>query len=70
MQTQKFHVPGISCQHCVNAVAKEVSALSGVEQVDVVLDSKTVTVAHADTVSREAIVEAIKDAGYDEVESI
>jgi copper ion binding protein len=70
MQTQKFHVPGISCQHCVNAVTKEVSALGGVEKVDVVLDSKTVTVAHADTVSREAIVDAIKDAGYDEVENV
>lgn len=67
MTTEKFHVPGISCNHCVNAVTKEVSALSGVQKVDVVLDTKIVTVAHNDQVTPEAIIAAIKEAGYEEV---
>lgn len=67
MTTEKFLVPGVSCQHCVNAVNKEVSALSGVQKVDVNLDTKVVTVEHGDQVAAAAIIAAIQEAGYDEV---
>ena len=33
MTTERFQVPGISCQHCVNAITKEVSAVPGVQKV-------------------------------------
>jgi copper ion binding protein len=65
--TERFQVPGVSCQHCVNAITKEVSALLGVQRVQVALDTKTVTVEHADQVATEAIIAAINEAGYDEV---
>ena len=67
MTTERFSVPEVSCQHCVNAITKEVSAIPGVQQVQVALDSKTVTVAHNEQVSTAAIVAAINEAGYDEV---
>ena len=67
MTIERFQVPEISCQHCVNAITKEVSALSGVEQVQVDLTEKLVTVAHGDQITTEAIVAAINEAGYDEV---
>jgi copper ion binding protein len=67
MTIERFQVPGISCQHCVNAITKEVSALSGVEQVQVDLTEKLVTVTHGDQITTEAIVAAINEAGYDEV---
>ena len=67
MTTEQFQVPGVSCQHCVNAITKEVSALPGVQRVQVALDTKTVTVEHADQVATEAIIAAINEAGYDEV---
>ena len=67
MTTEQFQVPGVSCQHCVNAITKEVSAIPGVQQVQVALDSKTVTVEHGEQVSTAAIVAAINEAGYDEV---
>lgn len=70
MTTEQFQVPGVSCQHCVTAITKEVSAIPGVQQVQVVLDSKTVTVEHSDQVSTAAIVAAINEAGYDEVSSL
>ena len=50
MITERFQVPGVSCQHCVNAITSEVTAIPGVQQVQVALDSKTVTVAHAEQV--------------------
>jgi copper chaperone len=67
MTTEQFRVPDISCQHCVNAITKEVSGLAGVQRVQVDLDDKTVTVEHAPQVTTEQIVAAINEAGYDEV---
>jgi copper chaperone len=66
MTIERFQVPEISCQHCVNAITKEVSALGGVEQVQVNLTEKLVTVAHGDQIMTESIVAAINEAGYDE----
>jgi copper chaperone len=67
MTTERFQVPGVSCQHCVTAITKEVSALPGVQHVQVALDNKTVTVEHGEQVSPDQIVAAINEAGYDEV---
>ncbi|HMQ32207.1 MAG TPA: heavy-metal-associated domain-containing protein [Chloroflexaceae bacterium] len=67
MKTEQFHVPGVSCQHCVRAVTAEVGKLAGVSNVQVNLDNKVVTVEHGEGVAPEAIVAAIKEAGYEEV---
>ena len=65
--TTTLNVPAISCQHCVNAITKEVSQLPGVKNVAVDLASKRVSVDASEQVSTEQIVEAINEAGYDEV---
>jgi len=70
MITERFQVPGVSCQHCINAITSEVTAIPGVQQVEVALDSKVVTVAHAAQVSTGQIVAAIVEAGYDEVTQV
>ncbi|MCS6939758.1 MAG: heavy-metal-associated domain-containing protein, partial [Roseiflexus sp.] len=44
MISDQFHVPGISCQHCVNAITRAVSALPGVSRVVVNLGDKSVRV--------------------------
>lgn len=67
MTQEQFRVPDISCQHCVNAITKEVTALVGVQHVQVNIDDKTVTVEHDAQVAAPAIVAAINEAGYDEV---
>lgn len=63
----QFKVPEVSCQHCVNAITNEVSALDGVQTVNVSIDNKTVTVEHGEQVDVNQIVEAIHEAGYDDV---
>ena len=56
-------VQGMSCQHCVAAVKKALSAVPGVTSVEVDLDKETVTVEGiADAAQVKA---AIEDAGYD-----
>ena len=60
-------VPEISCQHCVNAITKEVSRLQGVRNVQVDLATKRVSVDASEQVSPAQLVEAINEAGYDDV---
>ena len=65
--TKEFTVPSISCQHCVNAITKEVTSLNGVQNVKVDLSTKRVSVQADEQVSTETIVNAINEAGYDDV---
>ena len=60
--TLTFSVPGISCQHCVNAITDEVGEVAGVESFTVDLATKTVTVIGGD---RADLVAAIDEAGYE-----
>lgn len=69
MTTSQFRVPDISCDHCVRAITKEVTALAGVAQVTVDIPTKVVTVNHADVASAQ-LVEAINEAGFDTVEAV
>jgi copper ion binding protein len=65
--TTILSVPEISCQHCVNAITKEVSRLRGVRNVQVDLATKRVSVDANEQVSPAQLVEAINEAGYDDV---
>ena len=63
-QTMIYQVAGMTCDHCKKAVTTEVSAVAGVESVQVDLDTKVVTVVGEgldDTVLRAAI----EEAGYE-----
>ena len=60
--TTVYTVNGMTCQHCVDAVTTEVSAVPGVEAVEVDLAAKTVTVRGGDDTAVRA---AIDEAGYE-----
>jgi copper chaperone len=64
MTTITYTVPGMHCGHCEHAVKSSVSAVQGVESVDVDLETKLVTVRGTD-LSDESLRAAIDDAGYD-----
>ena len=70
MAIDQFRVSEMSCQHCVNAITKEVSALSGVSDVKVNLADKSVRVVHNDNVTTSDLVKAINEAGYDDVATL
>ncbi|MBK5246981.1 MAG: copper chaperone CopZ [Peptostreptococcaceae bacterium] len=66
MEKMILKVDGMSCSHCVSAVTKAVVSLDGVLEVDVKLETKTVTVEYdSGRVGFENIKEAIEDEGYD-----
>lgn len=59
-----YSVPDISCDHCVNAITKEVTAVTGVSALSVDVATKTVSVVGGE---RDAVVAAIDEAGFDVV---
>jgi len=64
MNELTYTVAGMSCSHCRVAVTEEVEQVSGVEGVDVDLDSKRVVVRGED-VSDDDVRAAIREAGYE-----
>ncbi len=61
--TQK--VIGMSCDHCINAVTQEVTAIDGVTAVDVNLDAGEVTVTSDADLDLAAFAAAIDEAGFE-----
>ena len=59
----EFTVTGMTCGHCVNHVTEEVTALDGVEAVDVVLEGGTMAVTSEAEVDFDTITEAVAEAG-------
>ena len=60
--TREYTVKGMACQHCVASVTEEVSALPGVEAIEVDLESGRLVVTG--DVSDDAIGVAVDEAGY------
>ena len=64
-QTLNLNVQGMSCQHCVHAIKSSVSALAGVDSVEVSLEKKLVTVGFDPSrTTLQSIAAAIEDEGY------
>jgi copper chaperone len=58
-------VPDISCDHCKTSIEGAVSALAGVNLVEVHIDERTVDVAIEEAdVSLDTVVGAIEEQGY------
>jgi len=65
---KKIKIKGMSCQHCVMAVTKALSAIDGIEKVSVDLASAAATYEETKPVALSVIAEAVRKAGYDVVE--
>ena len=61
-QTSTYNVTGMTCGRCVASVTEEVQEISGVEDVDVVLETGTLT--SAEPIDEATIKAAVEDAGY------
>jgi len=64
MSTATFTVTGMTCGHCVASVTEEVSEVPGVDHVDVVLETGTLTVTSVAPVDDAAVRAAVVEAGY------
>ncbi len=63
MKSEHIQISGMSCNHCVMAVRKELGKISGLKTDEVVIGSASVTYDELQ-VRREQIDDAIRKAGY------
>jgi copper chaperone CopZ len=63
-ETVTYSVPAIHCAHCGMSIREEVSEVEGVEDVDVDIDTKVVTI-RGSKLSDEKLRAAIVEAGYE-----
>ena len=62
--SQTYVVTGMTCEHCVNSVTEEVSAIDGVTDVQVDLATGGLTVSSSGPVEDAAVAAAVDEAGY------
>ena len=63
--TTIFTVNGMTCGHCVDAVAEEVSKLDHVHNVDVDLTTGSVTIESDGPIDPIQFAAAVDEAGYE-----
>ncbi|TDN90515.1 heavy-metal-associated domain-containing protein [Microbacterium sp. BK668] len=66
MTTNEFQVTGMSCGHCEAAVRKHVAEVPGVEGIEVSAATGRLVVT-ASSLSDEAVIAAVDEAGYEAV---
>ena len=64
MANSTWTVTGMTCGHCVKAVTDEVSAIDGVDTVEVDLETGAVVVTAGTDPTREQMAAAVDEAGY------
>ena len=64
METITFHVPNISCMHCIMSIKNALSELDGVEDVEATVDTKQVTVEFNPPTTKEKIIELLREINY------
>jgi copper chaperone len=63
-ETVTYSVPAIHCAHCAMSIREEISEIEGVEEIDVNLDAKLVTVSGRE-LDDAKLRAAIEEAGYE-----
>ena len=63
--TSTYTVTGMTCGHCAQAVTTELTALPGVDGVQVDLATGAVTVTSAAPLAEDDVRAAVDEAGYE-----
>jgi copper chaperone CopZ len=63
-ETITYSVPAVHCAHCAASIREEVSEVEGVDDVEVDLDTKAVTIRGRE-LDDSALRAAIVEAGYE-----
>jgi copper chaperone CopZ len=62
--TQTYTVTGMTCGHCVASVTEEISEITGVREVEVVLETGQVTITSEAPLDPADLASAVAEAGY------
>ena len=64
MQTVKYSVPSINCNHCVHTIKTELGELDGVKSVEADASTKQVVVQYEDPASQQGIEDLLAEINY------
>ncbi len=64
MKTVNYHIPTISCKHCVMTIKRELSDLNGVESVQGELETQDISVTFGSPATEDAIQALLAEIGY------
>jgi copper chaperone len=64
MTVKTFHIPNISCGHCVRSIKSELEEVRGVSRVDGDPDKKEITVEYENPDALKTICETLIDMNY------
>ena len=60
-------IEGMMCTHCTGRVEKALSAIDGVEAVEMSLEGKSATLTLSKEVDNQTLTDAVTQAGYEVV---
>ncbi len=63
MKKQELTIQGMSCQHCVMSLKKELSKVAGITVENVEIGKARISIDET-TVSQEMLANAVQEAGY------
>ena len=64
MKTVTYHIPSISCMHCVHTIKTEIGELEGVKNVDADEATKMTTIQFDLPATEDKIVATLKEIDY------
>ncbi|MGH2544098.1 MAG: heavy-metal-associated domain-containing protein [Ardenticatenaceae bacterium] len=70
MTTETVHVPGISCDHCVGTIEREMMELEGMQKVKADLDARRVTFTYDAPATPAKIHALMGQIGYPVTEGL
>ncbi len=69
MNNTEYQITGMTCGHCEMSVRDEVSAVRGVQEIQVSAQTGKLIVISATPVDDDAVLAAVDEAGYQAVRS-
>jgi copper chaperone len=69
MITEKINVENLKCSGCASAIRNALLKIAGMQNVEVDLEAKTVTVIH-NIQDRSLITKILREIGYPEIDSV
>ncbi|HXG85120.1 MAG TPA: heavy metal-associated domain-containing protein [Pyrinomonadaceae bacterium] len=67
METQKtttVRTPDITCGGCASSIKNALGKMEGIRQIEVDVETKTVSIEHGEQISREQIEAKLDDIGF------
>lgn len=64
MLEKTYHIPAISCGHCIHTIKSELSEMEGIQEVEGDLEKKTIKVVFDSPASEEKIITLLNEINY------